>query len=125
MVKELNDIIRKIMRNKPRTQKNLKKVGYIEEELKLPDRREAINEFTIDQIKAVHSVIGHDESINDMYLKYLDFGSDKIERLTREIDRLRGTDSKDTAISDFFQEQNNKIIGKHMINKSKLNKLKV
>lgn len=113
------------MRNKPRTQKNLKKVGYIEEELKLPDRREAINKFTIDQIKAVHSVIGHDESINVMYLKYLDLGSDKIERLTREIDRLRGPDSKDTAISDFFQEQNNKIIGKHMINKSKLNKLKV
>jgi len=113
------------MRNKPRTQKNLKKVGYIEEELKLPDRREAINKFTIDQIKAVHSVIGHDESINVMYLKYLDLGSDKIERLTRAIDRLRGPDSKATAISAFFQEQNNKIIGKHMINKSKLNKLKV
>jgi len=69
VVSEMNQLIKKHLKNKPVTSKNLKEAGLISEGQSLPGR--LIDANAIDQIQSMFAALGHSESIEKIFLRHL------------------------------------------------------
>jgi len=106
---ELNQVIKRRLKNKPRTRKNVKAAGFYQEELSLPKRGHLIDGDAIDQIANVISVLGHDETAEQMFLRHFTFSLTKTEQESLEKFFDDGTlipvDYKGFGIEDLRLEQ--------------------
>ena len=106
---ELNQVIKRRLKNKPRTRKNVKAAGFVQEELSLPKRGHVMDGDAIDQIANVISVLGHDETAEQMFFRHLTLSLTKIEQGSLEKFFDDGTlipvDYKEFGIEDLSLEQ--------------------